>query len=62
MIILCLDCGEKGEKETMENRECIIETRTYDQDSEVCDERLCYVCKDGIWEQKGALDFLVGGP
>ena len=27
-----------------------------------CDEKLCYVCKDGIWQKKGALDFLVGGP
>ncbi len=46
----------------MENRQCIIGTEVYDRDSEVCDEKLCYVCKDGIWQKKGALDFLVGGP
>jgi hypothetical protein len=46
----------------MQDKECTIETRNYDPDSEVCDERLCYVCKDGTWQEKGALDFLVGGP
>jgi hypothetical protein len=42
----------------MKGKECIIETVTYDEGSEVCDERLCFVCKGGVWEQKGALDFL----
>jgi hypothetical protein len=46
----------------MTERKCIIETKIYDHKSEVCDEKLCYVCKDGIWEKRGALDFLVGGP
>ena len=46
----------------MEDKQCIIESKIYGPDSEVCDERLCYVCKDGIWHKKGALDFLVGGP
>ncbi|MGA2731242.1 MAG: hypothetical protein ABSG35_01370 [Syntrophobacteraceae bacterium] len=46
----------------MEDKQCKIETKVYDRDSEVCDENLCYVCKDGMWQKKGALDFLVGGP
>jgi len=43
----------------MEGKLCAIETKTYAPDSEVCDEKLCYVCRDGLWEQKGALDFIV---
>ncbi len=46
----------------MEYKECIIEGKSYDQETEVCDDKLCYVCKDGLWEKKSALDFLVGGP
>lgn len=46
----------------MEDYACKIESKIYDQDSEVCDEKLCYFCKDGTWQKRGALDFLVGGP
>jgi len=52
----------KEKKRAMQDKKCTIETRNYDPDSEVCDERLCYVCKDGTWQEKGALGFLVGGP
>ena len=44
----------------MTGKECILETKTYDPDSLVCDEKLCYVCKDGTWQEKGALDILAG--
>ena len=42
----------------MEGKQCVIETRVYPQDSEVCDTELCYVCRDGLWEQKGAPDLI----
>ncbi len=41
---------------------CMIEKKTFETGAEVCDERLCYVCQDGVWQEKGALDFLIGGP
>ena len=43
----------------MEDKKCITEGKIYDQDSEVCDEKLCYVCKDGIWHKQGTLDFQI---
>jgi hypothetical protein len=43
----------------MEGKGCIIETKVYAQDSEVCDEELCYICKDGVWQQKRARDLFV---
>jgi hypothetical protein len=43
----------------MEEKQCMIESRVYAPDTEVCDEELCYVCSDGVWQQKGALDFIV---
>lgn len=46
----------------MKSNECMIEQKVYAQGSELCDDKLCYVCKDGIWQQKGALDFVIGGP
>ncbi|MFZ0929630.1 MAG: hypothetical protein ABSF90_05340 [Syntrophobacteraceae bacterium] len=42
----------------MQGKECTFETRNYEPDSEVCDEKLCYVCKDGTWQEKGALDIM----
>ena len=42
----------------MIDKGCIIETKVYAPDSEVCDEKLCYVCKDGTWEQENTLDLL----
>jgi hypothetical protein len=46
----------------MKSNECMIEQKVYAQGSQVCDDKLCYVCKDGIWQEKGALDFVIGGP
>lgn len=43
----------------MEEKECRIETKVFAPDSELCDENLCYVCKDGVWQEKGTLDFIV---
>jgi len=55
-------CGkEEDGKETkrpMQGKGCIIESLNYEPDSEVCDDKLCYVCKDGIWQEKGALDIM----
>ena len=42
----------------MQGKGCIIESLNYEPDSEVCDDKLCYVCKDGIWQEKGALDIM----
>ncbi len=55
---------EAKEQETMENDKCTIDMKVYNSGDQVCDEKLCYVCKDGIWQSRGALDFLaqVGGP
>ncbi len=46
----------------MSNDECTFEMKSYKRDSQVCDEKLCYVCKEGMWQEEGALDFLIGGP
>ena len=43
----------------MEGQKCKIENRDYDNGVQICDEKLCYVCADGIWESKGTLDFIV---
>jgi len=59
-LLTSLSYEEK--KRAMQGKECIIETRNYDPNSEVCDEKLCCICKNGTWQEKGALDFLVGGP
>lgn len=45
----------------MEGR-CLIEGKVFDPGAEVCDEKRCYVCRDGIWEVKSALDFISVGP
>jgi len=40
----------------MEAKQCKIETEVFAPGSEVCDEALCYVCKDGVWEQESTLE------
>ncbi len=38
--------------------ECTIESKIYGQGDLVCDEKLCYECKDGFWREKGALEMI----
>ena len=45
----------------MKGKECIIETMIYEPDSEICDEELCFVCKDGVWQEKRSRDFNLSG-
>ena len=40
----------------MKEKECMIDEMLFDQDSTLCDGELCYVCKDGVWQQKSTLD------
>ncbi len=41
---------------SMENKECRIESKVYAPDSELCDEAICYICKDGVWQELRTLD------
>ncbi|HYA42416.1 MAG TPA: hypothetical protein VEF34_14005 [Syntrophobacteraceae bacterium] len=40
----------------MEGKQCEIETKVFAPGAEVCDEALCYICKDGVWEQESTLE------
>ncbi|MFZ2445842.1 MAG: hypothetical protein WAW37_05755 [Syntrophobacteraceae bacterium] len=46
----------------MEGSKCLIDSKVYQAGAEVCDEKRCYVCRDGNWEEKSTLDFFMGGP
>ena len=46
----------------MERRDCQLENKIFVPGSKVCDEKCCYLCAEGEWEQIGALDFIMGGP
>jgi hypothetical protein len=53
------DTWFKEQRRAMEEKRCIIETMVFDQDSTLCDEELCYVCKDGVWQQIPSPDRVV---
>jgi hypothetical protein len=43
----------------MEGKQCKIDAKIFASGSEVCDETLCYVCQDGLWQQKSTLELEV---
>ncbi len=44
----------------MEGKECKIDDVVFAQDSTLCDNELCYVCKNGVWQQKSTSDSEAG--
>ena len=45
--------------EVKQDKQCMIESKVYAPETEVCDGEFCYVCRNGVWEQKSTLDFIV---
>ncbi len=42
----------------MEGDNCNIEGTSFEAGSQVCDDKLCFVCRDGDWQKKGTLDLM----
>lgn len=50
-----------GEK-VMEVQSCLIGNREFVKGAQVCEETMCYVCRDGIWKER-FIDLVYGaGP
>jgi hypothetical protein len=45
-------------RKKMEFSTCEIESKRFVAGSQFCDEKLCYVCKDGNWQEKSTLDIM----
>lgn len=35
-----------------EKKSCTYEDKIYSHESEVCEEKNCIICNDGIWEER----------
>ena len=47
-----MDFPESGKEKTMEDKLCLWSGSRYSNGSQVCEEKKCYVCKDGSWEER----------
>lgn len=47
-----MDFPESGKEKTMEEKLCLWSGSRYSNGSQVCEEKKCYVCKDGSWEER----------